>query len=225
MSIAALIRSMADAGAPAEAIALAVEAIEAAQGTVIRQREVARDRKRRQRSHGRDDSVTVTGQSRDTDETVTPSAPSLSPPPQTPPPHTHPRGDIYNPRAKAGPKVLAESFATFWAVYPKRKAKDAAERAFSKAMARIDDADPLAVILAGIERAMPGWDDPQFIPHPATWLNAGSWNDDPPAPRTLTVRPANARTDAKLAARHENYAASWSGSEQAAGILAARRNL
>jgi hypothetical protein len=35
----------------------------------------------------------------------------------------------------------------------------------------------------------------------------------------------NARTDAKLAARHENYRASWAGSEQAADILAARRNL
>ena len=35
----------------------------------------------------------------------------------------------------------------------------------------------------------------------------------------------NARTDAKLAARHENYRASWSGSEQAADLLAARRNL
>ena len=78
---------------------------------------------------------------------------------------------------------IARGFLTFWAAYPKRKAKDTAAKAFTKAMNRIGGDDPLAVILAGIERALPGWDDPQFIPHPATWLNAGSWEDDAPTPR------------------------------------------
>lgn len=35
----------------------------------------------------------------------------------------------------------------------------------------------------------------------------------------------NDKSDAKLAARHENYAASWSGAERASDIMAARRNL
>lgn len=226
MSIAALIRSMADAGAPAEAIALAVEAIENAQGALDRQREAARDRKRRQRANGQDESVTVTGQSRDTDATVTDAPPSLSPPPQTPPPHTHPRGDIYNPRAKAGPTQteVARGFLSFWAAYPKRAGKDAAGKAFAKALARIGGEDPLAVIMAGLERALPGWDDPQFIPHPATWLNHGRWDDDAPADRTLAPRAPHGKPD-KLAARHENYHDSYAGYEQAAGVLAARRAL
>jgi hypothetical protein len=90
MSLAALIRSMADAGAPPEAIALAVEAVEAAEAKVEAGRAAARERKRRQRDKG----VTVTGQSRDTDVTVTAETPSLPSSPQTPQQPTHPRGDI-----------------------------------------------------------------------------------------------------------------------------------
>lgn len=93
---------------------------------------------------------------------------------------------------------IARGFLAFWAAYPRRKAKDAAAKAFAKAMNRIDSEDPLAVILAGIERALPGWDDPQFIPYPATWLNAGSWDDDAPTLRTGPThdrnRPANPNT-------------------------------
>lgn len=83
---------------------------------------------------------------------------------------------------------IAEGFLAFWQAYPNKKAKDAAAKAFAKAMTRIDDPDPLSVILAGIERALPGWDDPQFIPHPATWLNQGRWNDEAPTPRTRHER-------------------------------------
>lgn len=74
-------------------------------------------------------------------------------------------------------------FDAFWTAYPKKKSKDTAAKAFAKAMSRIADPDPLAVILAGIERALPGWDDPQFIPYPATWLNAAGWEDEAPTPR------------------------------------------
>lgn len=150
--------------------------------------------------------------------------PSLSPSPQTPQPHTHPRGDIYTPPAKGPtPTEIARGFVAFWAAYPKRVGKDAAAKSFASAMKRADAAEPLAVILAGLERALPGWDDPQFIPNPATWLNQGRWADDAPQPRALGG-PQNAKPD-KLTARHDNYAASWAGAEQASGILAARRAL
>ena len=40
----------------------------------------------------------------------------------------------------------------------------------------------LEVILAAIARAE--WsDDPRYIKHPATWLNARGWEDEPTAPR------------------------------------------
>ena len=115
MSIADLIRQMSALGAPSEAIALAVEAIEQAQGAAVdaqakveEKRAIERDRKRRQRERSRDSHGTVTGQSRDSPRTVTGQSedshgtvtdkPSPSPSPlsspqtpqQTPHPHPHP---------------------------------------------------------------------------------------------------------------------------------------
>lgn len=69
MSISTLIRRMTDAGAPPEAIALAVEEIEAMQASLDARRAADRDRKRAQRE--RQKSSTVTGQSEDSHGTVT----------------------------------------------------------------------------------------------------------------------------------------------------------
>lgn len=91
MSLSALIRSMSAAGAPAEAIALAVEAIESAEAKLTAQREAARDRKRTQRARERDSHGTVTGQSED-GHTSTPLP--RPPSPQTPQPPTPTPPDI-----------------------------------------------------------------------------------------------------------------------------------
>jgi uncharacterized protein YdaU (DUF1376 family) len=104
--------------------------------------------------------------------------------------------------ARSGPTSteVSRGFAAFWAIYPKRVGKDAAAKSFAGAMKRIQSAEPLAVILSGLERALPGWDDPQFIPNPTTWLNQGRWEDDAPAPRTGTRNDRNApdhRADAR----------------------------
>ena len=95
--------------------------------------------------------------------------------------------------AKPTQTEIARAFLAFWSAYPRKKSKEAAAKAFAAAMKRIPDADPLAVILAGLQRAMPGWDEPTFIPYPASWLNAGGWDDEAPTPRTRTRhdRPAN----------------------------------
>ncbi len=114
-------------------------------------------------------------------------------------------------------------FDAFWRAYPRKVAKDAATKAFAKAVRRITDPDPLAVILAGIERALPGWDDPQFIPHPSTWLNRGSWEDEAPTPaKTRPERPANDRPD-RFTAKQSNYDAAFAGADWADQVLAARR--
>lgn len=135
------------------------------------------------------------------------------------------KAPLVTPRPQALAKTeIARGFLDFWTAYPKRAGKDAAGKAFAKAMARIGGDDPLAVILAGIERALPGWDDPQFIPHPATWLNQGRWDDETPINRTLAPRAQNGPS-AKLAARHDNYAASYAGADLAADLLASRRAL
>lgn len=78
MSIATLIRRMSDAGAPPEAIALAVEEIEALQATLEARRTADRDRKRAQRERLK--TADVTGQSEDSHGTVTDIPSPLSPP-------------------------------------------------------------------------------------------------------------------------------------------------
>lgn len=148
-----------------------------------------------------------------------PSLP-LPPSPQTPLPPTPTHPDI-TPRARKGGG--SADFDAFWRAYPRKVAKDAATKAFAKAVRRITDPDPLAVILAGIERALPGWDDPQFIPHPSTWLNRGSWEDEAPTPaKTRPERPANDRPD-RFAAKQSNYDAAFAGADWADQVLASRR--
>lgn len=133
----------------------------------------------------------VTG---DASPTVTDPRP-LPSSPQTPQQPTPTPGDITS-RARKGPdrKLIAEGFVAFWQAYPLRKGKEAAARAFEKALTRIDDPDPLGVILAGIERCQLEWDDPKYIPYPATWLNQGRWADEETpqpthAPRVRHDRP------------------------------------
>ncbi len=70
MSLASLVRRMTEAGAPPEAIAIALEEIEAIQATLDARRIADRDRKRAQREWHK--SANVTGQSEDSPGTVPP---------------------------------------------------------------------------------------------------------------------------------------------------------
>jgi hypothetical protein len=77
---------------------------------------------------------------------------------------------------------LDAAFDRFWASYPKRVARQAAHRAFTKAIENGAAADAL-IAGAGryaVERA---GQDPKFTKHPATWLNAGCWEDEPTGAR------------------------------------------
>jgi hypothetical protein len=70
-------------------------------------------------------------------------------------------------------------FETFWNAYPKKKSKGKAEIAFKK----INPGEQLlATMIAKIGQAMKSddWikDGGQFIPYPATWLNAKGWEDE-----------------------------------------------
>lgn len=83
--------------------------------------------------------------------------------------------------ANAEPSLATtpDRFETFWLAYPKKKSKDAARVAFEK---RKVSAELLATMLASIARLKQtrDWqkDGGQFIPYPASWLNAGGWNDE-----------------------------------------------
>lgn len=91
------------------------------------------------------------------------------------------------PEAKAGLEVPLKvplkvsdiEFDQFWRAYPRKTAKKAAFRAWKKAI----DKPSIDVVIASVERqkASDQWikEGGQYIPHPATWLNGGRWEDKP----------------------------------------------
>ena len=89
----------------------------------------------------------------------------------------------------SGRQSAREGFSAFWDVYPRKTGKIAAQRAYERALrhASIDE------IHAGVRRAAAHWTcsriETRFIPHPASWLNAGRWEDDLPDVRPLYENP------------------------------------
>lgn len=72
-----------------------------------------------------------------------------------------------------------ERFMVFWKAYPRKVGKEAAKKAFLKL--KVTDSK-LESMLAAIEiqKHSNQWrrDGGQYIPHPATWLNQGRWEDE-----------------------------------------------
>jgi hypothetical protein len=67
-------------------------------------------------------------------------------------------------------------FEAFWATYPRRAGKGAARKAWESAIGK---ASWQEILLAASTFAADPNRDPEFTPHPATWLNQERWNDDP----------------------------------------------
>lgn len=115
----------------------------------------------------------------------TPEAPASTP---TPAPATP------APEAPAKPtEKPADGFMEWWPHYPKKVKKLDAEKAYRAALKRGVTPKEL---LDGLQRQKAAWKakgtEPQYIPYPATWLRAGSWEDEleTPAPATETPAPA-----------------------------------
>lgn len=76
----------------------------------------------------------------------------------------------------------SDGFEAFWTAYPKKKSKGQALSAWKKLK---PDSSLQAMILKAIEnqKRSPDWqkDKGQYIPYPATWLNAMAWEDEMPA--------------------------------------------
>lgn len=81
----------------------------------------------------------------------------------------------------AAPTPPQIAFSEFWAIYPRRTSKLAAERAFLKAASRVDP----KVIIAAVPAAVAQWKHEERpidkVPYPATWLNNSGWEDEHPA--------------------------------------------
>lgn len=98
-----------------------------------------------------------------------------------------------------GAESVPEGFGAFWTAYPRSRDRNAALRAFQAATKR--GATPGQLLLAAQRYASKikkdGTDD-RFVKYPATWLNAGSYEDfaqkpKPPDTRPLAVKCAEIR--------------------------------
>lgn len=82
----------------------------------------------------------------------------------------------------AGPPVItaADIYADIYAAYPRKVGKQAALKAIGKA-AKVKTTLELFSATQSYALAVKSWPaaDKQFIPHPATWFNRGSYDDDP----------------------------------------------
>lgn len=87
--------------------------------------------------------------------------------------------DIYTPLTplKGGTCATAQDFTDFYDAYPRHVGRKDAERAFHRAAKTV----PAQTIIDAARRlaADPNLPEKQFIPHPATWLNQGRWDDEP----------------------------------------------
>ena len=71
-------------------------------------------------------------------------------------------------------KTCLGQFDAFWKAYPRRVGRAAAEKAWLKHKPNLDKC------LKALEwqKKDRQWQDKAYIPHPATWLNRGSWDDE-----------------------------------------------
>jgi len=83
-----------------------------------------------------------------------------------------------------------DGFDAWYKLYPRKVARAAAERAWAKAVKKVE----AEKIVAGLEHQLSALKakDKEYIPHPATWLNQERWDDEvcsPSVPQTATYVP------------------------------------
>lgn len=127
-----------------------------------------RRREDKERGYSRNEAVTAPSGA----PTVTPSAPT--------------------PKESAKPaEKPADGFTEWWLHYPKKVKKLDAEKAYRAALKRGVTPEEL---LQGLQRQKAAWKakgtEPQYIPYPATWLRAGSWEDEFDTPTLGQTGPA-----------------------------------
>jgi hypothetical protein len=81
------------------------------------------------------------------------------------------------PQPPEGGSAGVGTFEEFWETYPRKEGKIAARRAWDKAV-KITNPDK---IVAAVREYPFDLTRRRYIKHPATWLNAGCWEDDLPA--------------------------------------------
>lgn len=75
--------------------------------------------------------------------------------------------------------AMPDGFAEFWSAYPKKKSKGDAEKVWKRIKPDAELRERITSSL-GAMKASSDWlkDGGQFIPYPASWLNAKGWDDE-----------------------------------------------
>jgi len=94
-------------------------------------------------------------------------------------------------------RPLVAVFDQFWQTYPHRVGKDAARKAWVKA---VRSATPQVIIAGAARYRDDRTRDPAYTKHPSTWLNAGCWADEGPA--RPTSRPTTGVTQGLALVQH-----------------------
>lgn len=75
-------------------------------------------------------------------------------------------------------KVQQSRFDAFWKVYPKKVGKQDAQKAWKKIAPDEELTDTIIRAVETAKQKDSRFREERFIPHPATWLNAGSWENE-----------------------------------------------
>ena len=75
------------------------------------------------------------------------------------------------------PQTVPAGFEDFWAAYPRKQAKLAALKAWTKIKPSPELLDRILADVRHRHQHDPGWNQ-GFTPHPATYLNGARWEDD-----------------------------------------------
>lgn len=92
-----------------------------------------------------------------------------------------------------------EVFEAFWKLYPRKIGKPKARTAFAAALRK---GTTVGQIVTGLRPWIVYWSargEPEFVPHPTTWLNQRRWEDDPPTVATPRVATRAAGREAREA--------------------------
>lgn len=79
-------------------------------------------------------------------------------------------------------------FQTFWELYPRKVAKRAAEKSWSR-LNKQDQEEVLKALPNHIQYWKIKDTEKDYIPHPATWLNQGRWEDEIDLEPTVAKKP------------------------------------
>ena len=79
-------------------------------------------------------------------------------------------------------------FEKFYSAYPRKISKPVAEKAWKKQKCVLTE------VMPALQKQMKLWNDPQFIPHPASWLNGRRWEDELPSGNKPASKQANVRS-------------------------------